>query len=127
MGVFAPLLLSLLFSQAVSQSYQVHDADSTVLVKADNACLDAFNANVSCLNEVGWLYGNPYQNLDRSILQSLCTDECRSSLRSHRKRVQDSCSRDARYVDGVDGTQYLPTQLDDELVFAHDIACAKKS
>ena len=90
------------------------------MLGASNKCLEAYNANVSCPTEVGWLYGNPYQNLDESTLS-------RHSLYIHRDQVASSCSDGVEYLDSRDNSTYVATALDDAILTAYETACLKRT
>jgi hypothetical protein len=123
----AVLPFLLLVSSTLAQTYQLQDLSLGSVPGASSACLDAINANVGCPTEIGWLYGNPYQNLGKSTLQSLCTESCRSSLQAHRKAIANACTAGVEYIDVIERTTYLPTALDDQIIFAYNAACLKKS
>ena len=45
-------------------------------------------------------------NLTSDILDSMCTDECKTSIASYRKAVQKACASD-EYVDRGNSTSYV--------------------
>ena len=107
-------------------SYQLHDADSSVLLGASVACLDSYNANVSCPSTIGWLYGNQFQDMAPYDLNNLCTDSCFSSLQSHRSSIGLACGSSVQYFDQAAGTYWAATALDDWILSAYNVTCLKR-
>ncbi|OCL10882.1 carbohydrate-binding module family 50 protein [Glonium stellatum] len=120
-------IFSLYIQFEFSQSYQLHDVDNTIMIGAPSSCLNAYNANVSCSNSVGFLYSSPFQNFDEDALRALCTDACFASLQNHRNNVTSACSGGVQYYDSMDNTSWVPSTLDDVLIYAFNLTCLKRS
>ncbi|KAF1988221.1 carbohydrate-binding module family 50 protein [Aulographum hederae CBS 113979] len=107
--------------------YRLHNADSSVLVGADDACLEAYNAEVSCPATIGFLYADRFPDLPKSALEGLCTGECFQSLVEHRNNVSKSCESDVHYYNNVDSSSWNVTFLEDEAIYAHNLTCLIRS
>lgn len=124
---FSVILLSSVLPVLTSAQalYRLNWADSTILVGAEQACLDAFNGNVSCPQAIGSLYGNLYTSFDDSVLSLLCSTTCYNSLVDHRQAVASSCAG-IPYVDPNDGSSWPATYKSDQALFNYNYTCLKR-
>lgn len=110
----------------LAQNYQLHNATTSVLPGASEACLQAFNTPVNCFHAIGQLYANPFYTFnDDAELTTLCTSTCLQSLTSHRNTVASACAG-VQYYDEYEDTHWVPTYPEDFIIFAYDIACLKR-
>lgn len=107
-----------------AESYALYSADSEVLLDASEACLAAFNANVTCPALTGELFSSPFFEFNRNTtwLDLVCATSCRESLQEHRKNVRAACTG-AQYYDEFEQTLWQPWYPDDYMIYSHDIAC----
>lgn len=127
---FVTYLLAFLGSHipfALSQTHQLYDVDTDVLLNASDNCLKTFNSNVTCPSFIGELYENPFHSFgyDKDVLGALCASSCLESITSHRDNVKKACSG-AEYYDQFEETHWVPWYPDEFLLYAHGIACLKK-
>ena len=123
------LLLSFVLSFSLSfvrADYQLHDADTSILVGATPACLDAFNANVSCPSALGYLYADHFPDLPSEELDALCTASCGSSLALHRSNIATACSSQVAWFNNADQSLWPSTYLDDLAIHLRDMTCMKR-
>jgi hypothetical protein len=118
-------LINLVFCQTQFQ-YQLHDADTSILIGADDSCLAAYNANVTCPSIIGYLYGDNFPDLDTSDLTALCTGNCFSSLTSHRASVAAACNSSVEYYNDADQSYWPATYLDDVSLYLYNMTCLLK-
>ncbi|KAF3483528.1 uncharacterized protein GIQ15_02852 [Arthroderma uncinatum] len=122
------LFLTTYVCVTVSQTHQLYDVDTSVLVNGTDDCLKTFNSNVTCPWFIGRLYVDPFYsfNYDKNVLEELCATSCLDSLTSHRDMVKEACSG-AEYVDKFGNTRWVPWYPDESLLYALGIACLKRS
>lgn len=121
-------LLTLVFTPihlAVAQSYQLHPVIGSGLLNASSSCQSVFSANVTCVNNIGQLYANPFYDPGDTELTALCTSACASSLDRQRTRVKGAC-QGAQYYDEYEDTYWLPQYPDEFMVYAYNVACLKR-
>lgn len=121
----ASIILPITITATAKANWNIAIADGSVLPQANNDCLKAFNRNVTCDPTISDLFDNPWISLDKTTLDGLCTSECRESLTAHRDAISSTC-KDVVYEDPADGSQRIPTFLDEWALMAYDIACLKK-
>ncbi|SPJ91020.1 uncharacterized protein FTOL_13422 [Fusarium torulosum] len=93
---------------------------------ASDACVAAFNINVSCPSALAELYFDSDLALDSTELKDLCQGTCLSSLKSLRDSVKEQCGSKVTYEDPSDGTLWKVTYLMEEAIYHVDRACLKK-
>ncbi|RSL71249.1 hypothetical protein CEP51_012088 [Fusarium floridanum] len=124
LGIILCSFLSSVLAQEYSWSLGV--VDSSILLGANQTCLDVFNANVSCAPIIQDLFENPYLDLEEPDLSAFCQNTCYSSLVSQRDRIQAECEG-AIYQDPVSEWRWQPTYLVETAVLAFNITCLKRS
>lgn len=93
---------------------------------ASDACVAAFNVNVSCPSTVAEAYFDQDLSLDSTGLKDLCQGTCLSSLKSLRDSVKEQCGSKVTYEDPSDGTLWKVTYRMEESIYYVDRACLKK-
>ncbi|RSL40912.1 hypothetical protein CEP54_015978 [Fusarium duplospermum] len=124
LGVVLLSFLSAVLAQEYSSSLGV--VDSSILLGANQTCLDVFNANVSCAPIIQDLFENPYLDLEEPDLSAFCQNTCYSSLVSQRDRIQAECEG-VIYQDPVSEWRWQPTYLVETAILAFNITCLKRS
>ncbi|KAL2850523.1 hypothetical protein BJX68DRAFT_255207 [Aspergillus pseudodeflectus] len=118
------LFLAAIPSQA---QYALNYADSTILIGAGQACLDAYNANVTCSKTIGYLYADLWPSLQEKTLDDLCASECFESLLQHRANISSHCGADVTYYSTADGSSWPPTYQVDEAIYGYNLTCLRRS
>ncbi|KAG8631988.1 hypothetical protein KVT40_001128 [Elsinoe batatas] len=120
----AALVVYHVFAQ---EQYPLAYGDASILKGASQECITAFNANVSCANAVGLLFGDMTPNLSQSALDFLCDGECLNALNSYRDKIGASCASDVTWEDVADSSTWPTTYLADKAMYALDLNCLRRS
>ena len=93
--------------------------ESSVFIS--DGCVSAMESSVSC-NQ--WIQANAYDDwygpLNDTVLDSLCTPQCKPSIKSYRSRVTAACQNDPQPFDG------LPPEYFIDVVWAsYNLTCLK--
>jgi len=119
-------IIFLLFCSGATSQYILHNADSSILIGASDACLSAYNTAVTCTPTIGYLYANHFPDLSTDDLEGLCTSNCLSSLSTHRTSVASACGS-VQYYDDADGSFWPSTYLSDVALHLYDLTCLKRT
>ncbi|KAF7554605.1 hypothetical protein G7Z17_g2799 [Cylindrodendrum hubeiense] len=131
--LYASWAIGLLFSAltipgfAANYTYNVGVADLTNLPGANQDCLDAFNANVTCSPLIAQLFGDLFLDLETSDLDEFCTASCYESLVKHRDNIESKCGDDVVYEELSDSSTWKPTYLVEYSLLAYNLTCLKQS
>ncbi|KAF2223855.1 hypothetical protein BDZ85DRAFT_236355 [Elsinoe ampelina] len=109
------------------EQYPLAYGDASILKGASQECITAFNANVSCANAVGLLFGDMTPNLSQNTLDFLCNGECLNALKSYLEKVGASCASDVTWEDVADSSTWPTTYLADKAMYALDLNCLRRS
>lgn len=107
----------------VTAYYPLNYADQTMLPGAGQACLDAYNANVSCPQAIGSLYADLYPSFNTTVLDTLCSAVCFDSLVAHRRNVSDACGSSQTYYSQNDGSTWPATYKVDDAIYNYNLTC----
>lgn len=127
-------VLAILASRAALTAAQMQLYTPEEFTSLSSECATALSGNLSCsFIETGDTMYKLTVNLTSDILDSMCTDECKTSIASYRKAVQKACASD-EYDDRGNSTSYVgssgvynPIVLPDFYFTNYDQRCLKDS
>lgn len=100
-------VLAILASRAALSAAQMQLYTPEEFTSLSSECATALSGNLSCsFIETGDTMYKLTVNLTSDILDSMCTDECKTSIASYRKAVQKACASD-EYDDRGNSTSYV--------------------
>jgi hypothetical protein len=123
---FFMAILSLVATASAQALYALNYADSNMLTGASQACLDAYNANVSCTRAIGYLYSDLWPNFNKTVVDGLCTEDCFQSLVDHRRNVSAQCASNVTFYDIGAGSTWPATYRIDQAIYGYNLTCVKR-
>ncbi|KAF7184181.1 hypothetical protein CNMCM7691_004806 [Aspergillus felis] len=96
-------ILSLVATASAQALYALNYADSSMLTGASQACLDAYNANVSCTRAIGYLYSDLWPNFNKT------------------------CASNVTFYDIGAGSTWPATYRIDQAIYGYNLTCVKRS
>ncbi|KAF9480695.1 hypothetical protein BDN70DRAFT_877257 [Pholiota conissans] len=118
-GVIAPALPSAILAAAAT-TFQIYNSDNLPTSPAPpSACASALSATLNCDPSVQLMAANVFFNA--SVLSTLCTSACTSSLKNYRSSVVSSCG--SYQIPGPNNISYAPTLAVDTLSGPYQQQC----